>query len=50
VTSSICRRFLRAYRREFPLATSDWKTLWRAIAARADEIVRRKRGRGEEVL
>ncbi len=50
VTTSICRRFLRAYRREFPLAASDWKTLWRAIAARVDEIVRRKRGRGEEVL
>ena len=50
VTRSICRRFLCAYVEQFPQQTSDWKPLWRATAARAAEIARRKQNRGEEIL
>ena len=50
VTRAMCRRFLSAYERQFPEETVAWKPLWRAIAERAAEIVRRKQGRGERVL
>jgi tRNA A-37 threonylcarbamoyl transferase component Bud32 len=50
ITRSICLRFLRAYTGAFPGYAIDWKSLWRIIAARAEEIIRRKHSRGEEVL
>jgi tRNA A-37 threonylcarbamoyl transferase component Bud32 len=50
VTRSILRRFLRAYAREFPQNAIAWKPFWRAIAVYADQIIRRKRKRGEQVL
>ena len=50
VTRSICRRFLRAYLGKFPAEARDWKPLWRAIAAAAQKIIRRKRRRGQPVL
>jgi tRNA A-37 threonylcarbamoyl transferase component Bud32 len=50
VTRSLCLRFLRAYERQFPQGTIAWKTLWRAIAERTAQIVRRKQRRGERVL
>jgi tRNA A-37 threonylcarbamoyl transferase component Bud32 len=50
VTGSVACRFLRAYAREFPQGTIAWKPLWRAVVAYADQITRRKRKRGEQVL
>ncbi len=50
VTRSICRRFLRAYFREFPAKAPDWKPLWRAIASETATYVRRKQNRGQRVL
>ena len=50
VTRSISRRFLRAYLSAYPGNATDWKPLWRAIAARAAQIVRRKQERGQDVL
>jgi tRNA A-37 threonylcarbamoyl transferase component Bud32 len=43
-------RFLRAYAAEFPRGQIAWKTVWRAVAARARGLVRRKRRCGEDVL
>ncbi len=50
VSRSICRRFLRAYLREFPANGIDWKPLWRAIAEDAAAYVQRKQKRGRQVL
>ncbi len=50
VTHSISRRFLRAYLSAYPGNATDWKPLWRAIAARAAQIVHRKQKRGQDVL
>jgi tRNA A-37 threonylcarbamoyl transferase component Bud32 len=50
VTRSICLRFLRAYVGAFPGIEIAWKPLWRAIAARAAQIVARKQKYREEVL
>jgi tRNA A-37 threonylcarbamoyl transferase component Bud32 len=50
VSRTICRRFLRAYCSELTDTTIAWKELWRAIAARATQIIARKRRRGKEVL
>ena len=50
ITRSISRRFLRAYLCAYPGTDIAWKPLWRAIAARAAQIVRRKQERGQEVL
>jgi hypothetical protein len=41
---------MRAYVGAFPGYAIDWKPLWRAIAARAGHIVRRKQQSGREVL
>ncbi|MGA2619917.1 MAG: lipopolysaccharide kinase InaA family protein [Thermoguttaceae bacterium] len=50
VSRSVCRRFLRAYAAQFAPQTVAWKPLWRAVAARARAIVRRKRRRGQPIL
>lgn len=50
VTRPICLRFLHAYLRESPGEGSDWKRLWRAIAAETAAYARRKQERGEKVL
>ena len=50
VTRSICRRFLRAYLGQFPAESIGWKPFWRAIAAEATRIIRRKRQHGQQVL
>ncbi len=50
ITRSICRRFLRAYLREFPGECLNWKPLWRAIANETATHVRRKQKRGQQVL
>jgi hypothetical protein len=41
---------MRAYVGAFPGCGIEWKPLWRSIAARAAQIVRRKQQRGKEVL
>jgi hypothetical protein len=50
VSRTVCLRFLRAYAAEFPPGTITWKPLWRAVSARATEIIDRKRRRSEQVL
>ncbi len=50
ITRSILCRFLRAYVSAYPGNAIAWKPLWRAIAARAAQIVRRKQERGQDVL
>jgi len=50
VTRSICRRFLRAYLRQVPEGSIEWKRLWRAIAGARATYLRCKQLRGERVL
>ncbi len=50
VSRGVYRRFLRAYAAQFTPQTVAWKPLWRAVAARAQAIIRRKRRRGQPIL
>lgn len=50
VTRSICRRFLRAYLRQYSEESIDWKPLWQAIAKETERIICHKQKRGQQVL
>ncbi len=50
VTRTMRRRFLRAYLRQFPAGTVDWKQFWRDVACRSGRIVARMRRRRQAVL
>jgi len=50
VTPTILCRFLRAYVRQQPPNTFDWKQLWRDVSRRSRRTVRRKRRQGQPVL
>ena len=50
VTPTILRRFLRAYVRQLPPNTVDWKQLWRDVSRRSRRTIRRKRRQRQDVL
>lgn len=50
VTHAIRYRFLRAYVCQFPRSAVAWKPLWRRVARRSDQLIRRKRRRDRPVL
>lgn len=50
VTPTILCRFLRAYVRQQPPNTLNWKQLWRDVSRRSRRTVRRKRRQGQPVL
>ena len=50
VTLTILRRFLRAYVRQHPPKTLDWKQLWRDVSRRSRRTIRRKRRLHQPIL